>query len=67
MGAVPLLPPSPPALTRRHAMPRVTSCWGGSPGRLLPIRGARSPLLSDRLWGRAGSISSSSSALLRRW
>lgn len=65
---VPPLPHSfPPALTRRHGMPRVTSCWGGRPWRPPPGRGARSPVLSERLWGRGVSISSSSSALLRRW
>lgn len=60
-------PAAPPTLTRRHGMPRVMSCRGDRAGRLLPGRRACCPVLSERLWGREPSISSSSSALLRRW
>lgn len=56
-----------PPLTRRHGMPGAVSCRGGGVGRLLPSRRARCPVLSEKLWGRGPCISSSSSALLKRW
>lgn len=56
-----------PPLTRRHGMPGAMSCRGGGVGRLLPSRRARCPVLSEKLWGKGPCISSSSSALLKRW
>lgn len=64
----PLLPSTDsPPLTRRHGMPGAMSCRGGGVGRLLPSRRARCPVLSEKLWGKGPCISSSSSALLKRW